>query len=213
MATNSAGIIQTVSDYYSEKVRTHGATPRGVDWNDPDSQALRFAQISQVLPDNGPFTVLDLGCGYGAYYDYLAECYTDFSYLGLDISEAMVEHACGRHPGASNARFASGAHPGETLDYAVASGIFNVRQHHSETEWRAFLFDTIAMMDDVSRHGFAFNCLTKYSDADHMQERLYYADPCEVFHHCKENYSRNVALLHDYELYEFTIIVRKINVP
>jgi hypothetical protein len=30
-----------------------------------------------------------------------------------------------------------------------------------------------------------------------------------LFDLCKRRYSRNVALLHDYEIYEFTILVRK----
>lgn len=208
------GIIRTVADYYSDKVRTHGATPRGVDWNDPDSQALRFAQISRVLPESGPFSVLDLGCGYGAYHDYLlATRGAGISYLGLDIAAAMVDEARARHPGAAGARFEVGAHPGEVLDYAVASGIFNVRQHHSDADWAAFMDDTIAMMDAVTRRGFAFNCLTTFSDAEYMQERLYYADPCAIFRQCKTRYSRNVALLHDYDLYEFTILVRKPDGP
>ena len=46
-------------------------------------------------------------------------------------------------------------------------------------------------------------------DADRMQGYLYYADPCALFDRCKRCYSRNVALLHDYDLYEFTILVRK----
>jgi hypothetical protein len=29
------------------------------------------------------------------------------------------------------------------------------------------------------------------------------------FDHCKRNFSRQVALLHDYGLWEFTILVRK----
>lgn len=46
-----------------------------------------------------------------------------------------------------------------------------------------------------------------------MKEHLYYADPAELFDHCKRNYSRNVALLHDYGLYEFTVLVRKDTAP
>jgi hypothetical protein len=42
-----------------------------------------------------------------------------------------------------------------------------------------------------------------------MQDYLYYADPRVLFDHCKTRYSKNVALLHDYGLYEFTILVRK----
>ena len=44
---------------------------------------------------------------------------------------------------------------------------------------------------------------------ERMLADLYYADPCALFDHCKTKYSRNVALLHDYGLYEFTLIVRK----
>jgi hypothetical protein len=50
--------------------------------------------------------------------------------------------------------------------------------------------------------------LTKYSDADRMRGDLYYGDPAFFFDHCKRSFSRNVALLHDYGLYEFTILVR-----
>jgi hypothetical protein len=48
--------------------------------------------------------------------------------------------------------------------------------------------------------------LTKYSGADRMAQRpdLYYG-----FDFCKRRFSRNVALLHDYGLYDFTILVRK----
>jgi hypothetical protein len=42
-----------------------------------------------------------------------------------------------------------------------------------------------------------------------MREDLFYADPCELFDYCKTRFARNVALLHDYGLYEFTILVRK----
>ncbi len=71
---------------------------------------------------------------------------------------------------------------------------------------RSYILD---VLDRTSRSGFAFNCLTSYSDADKMREYLYYADPCALFDLCKRRYSRNVALLHDYGLYEFTILVRK----
>ena len=64
-------------------------------------------------------------------------------------------------------------------------------------------------MNDISRRGFSFNMLTKYSDPEYMRQHLYYADPCYLFDYCKMHFSRNVALLHDYEVYDFTILVRK----
>ena len=41
------------------------------------------------------------------------------------------------------------------------------------------------------------------------QADLFYADPLHLFDRCKRTYSRFVTLLHDYPLYEFTIIVRR----
>lgn len=49
--------------------------------------------------------------------------------------------------------------------------------------------------------------LTKYSDKEYLRDNLYYGDPMFIFDYCGT--FKNVALLHDYGLYEFTIIVRK----
>jgi hypothetical protein len=77
-----------------------------------------------------------------------------------------------------------------------------------DENWRAYILETIKNFADLSTKGFAFNMLTLYSDAEKMRPDLYYGDPTFFFDHCKRNYSRNVALLHDYELYDFTILVR-----
>jgi hypothetical protein len=62
-------------------------------------------------------------------------------------------------------------------------------------------------MASLSRRGFSFNMLTAYSDEDKKRPDLYYASPAGFFEYCRR-YSKRVALLHDYPLYEFTIIVR-----
>jgi hypothetical protein len=43
-----------------------------------------------------------------------------------------------------------------------------------------------------------------------MRDDLYYADPLFFFDYCKTRFSRFVTLIHDYPLYEFTILVRKV---
>jgi hypothetical protein len=121
----------------------------------------------------------------------------------------MVSSAERRHRGVLQARFVHAGQPDGVADYGVASGIFNVRLGRSDAEWRAYVEATLDALDRTSRLGFAFNCLTSYSDAEKMRDYLYYADPCALFDLCKRRYSRNVALLHDYGLYEFTVLVRK----
>jgi cyclopropane fatty-acyl-phospholipid synthase-like methyltransferase len=201
--------LSEVATYYSDKLTEHGETPRGVDWNGEESQAQRFAQLCKIIGTAGKFSLNDLGCGYGALYDFVASAYEAFAYIGIDVSESMVRAAERRYSGNQQARFVRAGEPDQVADYGVASGIFNVRLGRSDEQWQAYLEATLDVLDRTSRLGFSFNCLTSYSDPDKMRDYLYYADPCLLFDLCKRRYSRNVALLHDYGLYEFTILVRK----
>lgn len=201
--------LSEVASYYSKKLTEYGQTPRGVDWNGEDSQTLRFEQLCQIVDPGTTFSINDLGCGYGALYDFISQKHQTLSYLGVDISEEMIRAAEERYQDRPQARFIQSGEPDQIADYGIASGVFNVRLGRSDAEWLAYLESTLDTLDRTSRIGFTFNCLTSYSDADKMHDYLYYADPCVLFDLCKRRYSRNVALLHDYGLYEFTILVRK----
>jgi len=198
-----------VANYYSRKLSAYGESPRGVDWNGEESQTLRFEQLCRVINVDRAFSINDLGCGYGALLDFLVARYPSCTYLGIDVSEDMVRAAEQRYAGNLQARFIKAAIPDMVSDFSIASGIFNVRLGHSDSEWYNYLLNTLDMLNQNSRHGFSFNCLTSYSDEDKKRDYLYYADPCLLFDLCKRKYSRQVALLHDYGLYEFSILVRK----
>jgi SAM-dependent methyltransferase len=210
MAHEPTDILSEVADYYSAKLAEHGVTARGVDWNGEESQQLRFEQLCRIIDEPGAYSINDLGCGYGALFDFLNSRYQSCTYNGYDVSGEMIRAATTRYGGNPSAKFAVTSEPLSTADYGVASGIFNVRLGRSDAQWRAYLEATLDILHRTSHRGFAFNCLTSYSDADKMQEYLYYADPCMLFDLCKRRYSRHVALLHDYGLYEFTVLVRKL---
>lgn len=198
-----------VREYYEAKLRDHGPTPLGVDWNGEISQRVRFNELSRVIVEHGAgvFSVDDYGCGYGAYLDYLHKRgFKHLDYLGLDISAEMLNEARRLH---SEGKFEVGSTSPRVADYAVASGIFNVALDQERAAWEHYVTDTLDAMHAATKLGFAFNCLTSYSDAEYRRPHLYYGNPCFFFDYCKRRYSRQVALLHDYGLYEFTIIVRK----
>lgn len=202
---SSNAIRDVVKNYYAEKIKTHGRTAQGVDWKDETSQHLRFNVLQQLFAHDPQASVLDLGCGYGAFLEFLREKGHKGHFTGVDICPDMIGNAVKD----SRAEFTT-AHPeGKTVDYVVSSGIFNVREEISDDAWWNYILETIAWKNKHALKGFAFNCLTSYSDADKMVERLYYADSLRLFDLCKREYSKNVALLHDYGLYEFTLIVRK----
>lgn len=200
-----------LGEYFSEKLDEFGATPKGVDYNGPESQELRFEQLVKVIDPSRPFSVIDYGCGYGALFDFLNRKGWRFEYYGIDLLEKMVQAGREAHKDFPNAHFTTSESGVPAADYLLAGAIFNIKLEESYEDWQSFTCETLQRMNALCSKGFAFNMLTKYSDADRMAQRpdLFYGDPLFFFDFCKRNFSRNVALLHDYGLYDFTILVRK----
>jgi len=202
-------LIEDIDRYYSQKLSEFGATARGVDWNSDESQQLRFEKLSGLFEQaTGSFSILDFGCGFGSMYSFMQKKFGSFDYTGYDISSAMISQARQVNP-SGNANWVEIFPFGKQFDFVVASGVFNVRLNHSDGEWMDYMRQTLHQLNDASVKGFAFNVLSSYSDPGKRKDYLFYADPCYWFDHCKKQFSSSVALLHDYPLYEFTILVRK----
>ncbi len=206
--TNSSKIQSNVSNYYTKKINDFGKTPQGVDWNSAETQEIRFVQLSKLISKDS-FSVLDFGCGYGSYYSFLKLNYLNFNYTGYDISESMRVAAKESLSGTNDTKIVDENGLVQFYDFVVASGIFNVKLDNAIGDWVEYTKETLMELNRLALTGFSFNMLTSYSDRHLMKDYLYYPDPMKYFDFCKQNFSRNVALLHDYDLYEFTLIVRK----
>ena len=202
-------IKKEVSGYYTGKVEQFGTTPRGVDWNSIESQELRFSILQKIIyPAIKKKSVLDYGCGFGSMYAHMKKTHENFQYTGFDISEAMLLEAKKLYEG-KDAKWINSLSAKQKFDYVIASGIFNVKLGSSKKDWNQYILHTLDAMNSCSKKGFSFNVLTQYSDKEYRKNYLYYADPLFLFDHCKKKYSKYVTLLHDYPLYEFTILVKK----
>lgn len=204
-------MYQIIQNYFSETLTKHGATARGADWKDEHAQQLRFVELSRIFSKakNDYFTVTDFGCGTGAFSDFLVKEKYKFGYLGIDCTRLMIETARNINSDKTNCRFEEASSLSSPTDFTVVSGTFNYKGMTPFSQWQDYVLDTLGNIDRFSTRGFAFNLLTSYSDEDKMLDHLYYPEPAFYFDFCKRNFSRNVALLHDYGAYEFTILVRK----
>lgn len=202
-------ILNQINNYYSDKIIRKGATPQGVDWNSIESQELRFKILSEVIVEKENFSILDYGCGFGSLFNYFKGKYTEYKYFGFDISNEMITIAKSRNENDINAEWFLELPKDLKIDYVIASGIFNVKLEHTYEEWQKYFLKTLNEFNQIATKGFSFNVLTKYSDKEFMKDNLFYADPLILFDYCKIKFSKQVALLHDYPLYEFSIIVRK----
>ena len=201
--------IDEIKSFFGETLDTYGATPLGANWNSETSQEVRFEQLVKICDRTRPFSMIDYGCGYGALINFLTVRGYTVTYTGYDLLKSMVEKAQVLFKDRANCGFTTHFEELKTSDYVVSSGIFNIRFQYTQDIWTEYVLETLHKMNDLSNKGFSFNMLTKYSDADHMRPHLYYADPGFLFDYCKTHFARNIALLHDYDLYDFTILVKK----
>lgn len=202
--------IDQIEKLYTQNLENFGFDSKSVGWKSEESQILRFDQLVKAIDNqNDPFTVNDWGCGYGAMYDYFQNKFPFISqYNGFDISEKMIDAARKKLSlGSVKYDLYLKDQPHIASDYTFISGIFNVKFASDELIWKNFVEASIHKAFEVSTKACAFNLLTTY--VDWKQDGLYYADPNYYFDFCKKNISRNVTLIHDYNLYEWTIIIRK----
>jgi SAM-dependent methyltransferase len=201
-------ILSEVAAYYASKLEAHGSTPQGVDWNGADSHETRHRQFLRLLDGAVDASIIDLGCGFGDFLRFLrAEGYRG-RFTGYDIAPEMIEKARELHGETDDRQWRIGAEPDDAADFAIASGIFNVKGDVPNAIWTRYVRQTIDVLAGAGRRGFAFNVLSLSSDPERRRPNLYYADPADMLSYCLSRYGRSVALLQDYRLYEFTIVVR-----
>ena len=213
--TNRDDILRSLQVYFTDRITTYGNNFRGVDWNSAVRQELCFRQLMRICedPTNGivaqNFSVNDYGCGYGALVEYLVKHdYKFASYSGFDITQTMSDRAREIFK-LKNCSFTTEENTLSPADYTIASGLLSLKLDTSNEQWEKYVLELLNRLWTLSKNGLAFNSLTKYSDPELLRPELYYADPCFLFDYCKTRFSRNVALLHDYGVYEFTILVRR----
>jgi SAM-dependent methyltransferase len=206
-------VYSDVEAYYSGRVTKHGATPRGVDWSCQATQDLRFVQLLKLCDFSAPFTLNDVGCGYGALCAYLAARHGEsgIDYLGIDLSQAMVSRARRRfsRPGI---RFAVGKAIPRVADYSVASGIMNVNVGYSREVWEDFIAAMLRDIRRTSRRGFSINfmdtSISAETSADPHEASLYRTTPQRWIEYCQSELGCSVETVANYGMREFTLLVR-----
>jgi len=189
--------------YFNSLVEKHGIDPRALDWGGAESQRLRFSILAGIGP-LGRASILDVGCGQGDFYGWLAEEKVDVDYHGIDITPAMVDIARARFPGARfDVRNVREDSPAErSYDFVFASGVFYLRRH----EPFDFLCRMVEAMFACCRKGAAFNSLSAWAPRKEAGE--FYTDPLDVVSFCRTLTPR-VILRHDYHPQDFSIFLYK----
>lgn len=211
MVTNYRGLSETeildINKFYMDYFNKYGSTPQGVGWKDKFSHVLRFDKLIELLDwTQKEVSINDFGCGYGAMFRFLCDKQVKLNkYYGYDICDDMLAVAKNTIKDA-RAVFEKSGRVLYSADYTFISGSFNLKLSHSDQSWAEYIKQTLFDIASKSVRGIAFNMLS--SDVEERQGIFYYADPCYYFNFCKRNISRYVSLLNDYDLGEWTMLIK-----
>lgn len=210
-AQSLAPLHADIQRYYTQKVLAHGASPLGVDWTCQPTQELRFVQLLKLCDFRQPFSLNDVGCGYGALLAFLAKRHrgAKVDYLGTDLSQAMIDQAKPSPRPSMRSQFVVADDIPRVADYSVASGIFNVKLNQPTVRWTLFIQQTLAGMHAASRLGFAVNFLAPPGPDMQAIPELYRVSPDVWASHCERQFGAKVELIEGYGMREFTLLVRR----
>lgn len=195
-----------IAELYSSRLHSGLDDHKVVGWGSRESQELRFEMLMHIGNIKNS-SVLDVGCGLGAFYAFLLKNNSGISHFhGVDISEDLIMEAQKRYKNEENVDFALTNildSPSEKdYDYSFMSGALNLRMSNNYE----YAEQLINRMFAISRKGIACNFLSSY--ADFYADKDFHYEPERIFSICK-GLTRYVTLKHDYPLYEFTILLKK----
>lgn len=193
---------QQAIERYAERIQRFGPVVQALGWRDQAQQQLRFDIMFEGLVLRDTASILDIGCGFGDFYQYLVSQGATPRYVGCDISPEVLNVARNRYP---DVQFElrdviEDPYPDKSFDYVCISGIFNHRLDDNEN----FLRKMLSTAYRTCSRGVAANMTT--DRVDYQDNHLYYFNPESVLSYCLTLTPR-VALRQDYPLYEFTTFV------
>src|SRR5690349_4350092 len=148
-------VTELLHQHHAKLFAEHGATPRGVDWNDEREMLFRYSKMMAVLakdfyaPERPP-TFLDVGCGWGGLHRWATEQSIDVDYTGIDIVESMITYNREQYP---HAKFIHGdvfsLDSSQGYDFVVCNAILTQKLTATNVEMDAFAKKLVRKMFEL----------------------------------------------------------------
>lgn len=205
-------LLAPVARIYGRRLDQCGATAQGVFWRGEEWQELRFERLACIFEPSdaakGGISINDFGCGYGAYFDFLASqpVMSDSKFYGYDIVQEMIA-ACRDRITDPRAKFIRKMWVTKTADYSFACGTYNMNGNANEDDWRVYVEDSLKQLWGKTNKAMAFNMLRR--DSDDQYPGLYYIDPEDMRQFLINNFSEHVEVFDETPLPDVTFFVRK----
>ncbi len=199
--------LKEIEQYYKPKIIDGVPDYQILGWENRQAHLSRFQTLMKTVDLSGK-TLLDIGCGLGTLYDYIAENKINVKYTGVDILEEMIRRARERHKGIEFSCidiFDEKAVFDREFDVVFASGIFNLNLGNN----KRFIERALDRFFSVADQIIAFNLL--HEDSENKEERYFYSNPAEI-NRLLLVYAgkfQEAEFYHSYLKNDFTVIIRR----
>jgi SAM-dependent methyltransferase len=181
-----------IASTYDKQFKLHGARPEASFWFSGFRQQTRFEIITneiRSLDQDRSISVCDLGCGYGAFAEYLGYKTTPkiSNYLGLDISSEVIKF-CQSNYDYPWAKFEKANNLKDKMDYIVMSGTFNYAATSDVKKWEAYLYKNLVQCFKNTNRAMIFNLQLSDGSAKIGKKNIYYANSAKIAEFCKAKF-------------------------
>lgn len=181
--------------FYKKAFNRYGISAKGVHWSSKSRQYLRFDVITNLIGNSlKDSTIVDVGCGYGEYLNYLkSELKVCKSYIGIDCEGFMINICHKRYPSKQFFKIDILKDEIPKADFLICSGALNIL---NKTDF----FKGIENCFNASIKGFIFNFL--------IEDSFNLLTKDEVLDFCK-TLSPNLQIKDNYLENDCTIVIKK----
>jgi len=207
MSKHDIGLNQTQRKRVIESQRyalmQHGYHPHSLLWSNTEVQELRFKILADIGIGRGD-SVLDVGCGFGDFADYLKRQNKAVEFTGIDVSEELLLEGQKHFPELKLIQgdlFDFNPAP-QSYDYVTLSGALN-RKYDGASD---YTFQLITRMFETCKKGIAFNLLDARHEwtAGRWDLQSFYPDEISTF---VSELSANYKIVDGYLENDFTVYV------
>ncbi|PLA74744.1 SAM-dependent methyltransferase [Hydrogenovibrio sp. SC-1] len=204
---------QRIITRHFQAIQDRGYEPTALFWENRQVQQLRFNVLWQLLfqhprfqsPLTEPINILDVGCGFGDFADWLSSHFQAFDYLGIDLSPDMIFAAQCQYP---KRHFQQGEifdfdWEENQFDFVICSGALNEVVEPMETQGQ-YAKAVIQKLVELAKYGVSLNLLNQNHDWTASRPDLQSFDPEQMRHYCQTLVS-NVEMRDDYLANDFSL--------
>ena len=204
-------IDSKIAEIYNQRFLKLGPSPEASMWFSQKRQFARFDIILneiKLLNKNNKRSIIDIGCGYGAFFEFLSERGADdiWSYYGYDVSNEVIKFCKEKY--SQGAVFYTGSIPTFTAEFIIMSGTYNFFPMKDYNSWRLYFFRSLKALWSKTTCAMIFNLQT--SDKEKITDGgIVYTSRNEIENFCKSSFGNVKAVINSAIPKDVTFVIKK----